>query len=157
MNSKKHTDVPLAERLRKRAEALRPDKQPPVIRKIIEVRSVIAQERLRGRSWNALSDLLKAEGIHLTPGTLRNYMALIGQAETALRDAGTLSPGDDDIHAALRHPVSRPRTAAPTPGRLPVAPVQVGRRPPSVATDRSRSAAAPPARASLTRNPDRDL
>lgn len=127
--SKEHTgNLSLSERIQKRAQTRLPDKQPPVIRKIIEARSVIAQQRLRGQSWHALADILEAEGVHLGAGTLRNYMAKIGKAEISLQDAGTPLPTDDEIHAALRQPQTK-GAVAPGPAPHPAPGVQAGVQP----------------------------
>ncbi len=93
--------IPLVERLNARAATLQPDKAAKTISKIIEVRAVLAEQKMRGLSWAALTDLLESEGVSLAEGTLRNYMRLIGQAEATLRAGGNSAPSDKDIRAAL--------------------------------------------------------
>ena len=48
-------------------------------------RAVLAEQKMRGLSWAALTDLLESEGVSLAEGTLRNYMRMIGQAEVIVR------------------------------------------------------------------------
>lgn len=121
MTEETPADRPLKERLRLLAEATAPDKTPPLICKIIEVRRVIAEQRLRGHSWSALAGMLAQEGLNLADGTLRNYMAQIGHAEAQLHDAGNPTPSDAEIHTALR----QKRAALQRPVGLP----QNGSRP----------------------------
>ena len=64
--------IPLVERLNARAATLQPDKAATTISKIIEVRAVLAEQKMRGLSWAALTDLLESEGVSLAEGTLRN-------------------------------------------------------------------------------------
>ena len=92
---------PLSERLKMRAAGLEPDRVTAMIFKIIEARCVIAEQRLRGVSWAALTRLLAEEGVNLSEGTLRNYARMIGAAEAALRTKGNPDPTDKEIHAAL--------------------------------------------------------
>jgi len=94
--------IPLVERLNARAATLQPDKAATTISKIIEARAVLAEQKMRGLSWAALTKLLESEGVSLAEGTLRNYMRMIGQAEAALRAGGNMAPSDQDIHAALQ-------------------------------------------------------
>jgi len=146
---------PLSERLRRRAETMQPDKRLPIIRRIIEVRIVLAEQRGRGLSWAALADLLGNEGVHVSAGTLRNYMRQIGRAERALLEAGNASPSDAEIHARLHQqgtliPSVRPRTP-------PHLQKQPGPRLPTMAVGQPRSPNVSAARPSLVRNPDREL
>lgn len=111
----------LATRLQRRAEACHPDKPQPMLRRIIEVRSVLAEQHLRGLSWTALADLLAAEGLNLTAGTLRNYMNEIGHVVDHLRAQGHADPSDAEIHAALRKkrgPLPSPKPLRPAPPPL---------------------------------------
>jgi hypothetical protein len=148
---------PLSERLTLRAEGLEPDKATATIFKIIEARRVIAEQRLRGLSWAALTRLLAEEGVNLSEGTLRNYARMIGVAEADVRTKGNLEPTDKEIHASLY----APRTVAlATPSQLrsipqkPSAPtlfVKQHNTPP-------RPDLSPPrARSSVNRNQDREL
>lgn len=146
---------PLSERLRRRAETMQPDKRLPIIRRIIEVRIVLAEQRGRGLSWAALADLLGNEGVHVSAGTLRNYMRQIGRAERALLEAGNASPSDAQIHARLHQqgtliPSVRSRIS-PQPQRQP------GPRASIMAAGQPHSPDIPAARPSLIRNPDREL
>ncbi len=109
MTTKTTADRPLEERLRLLADATAPDKTPPTIRKIIEVRRFIAEQRLRGHSWSALAGMLAQEGLNLAEGSLRNYMAQIGRAEALLHNAGNSNPSDVEIHAALRQKQAAPQ------------------------------------------------
>jgi hypothetical protein len=139
-----------------RAEGLEPDKATATIFKIIEARHVIAEQRLRGLSWAALTRLLEEEGVNLSEGTLRNYARMIGIAEAALRAKGNPEPTDKEIHAALY----APRNAAP-PGMRPLP----QKPPPSAPAIFGEQQITPPrpdlapfaARSSVIRNPDRDL
>lgn len=73
-----------------------------MIRRIIEVRSVLEEHRQRGLSWDTLAGLLEQEKIHITAGTLRNYMRMIRQAEARLQEKSDQAvPKDEDIHKAL--------------------------------------------------------
>lgn len=138
---------PLSERLIAQAEALSPDRPVPLVFRIVELRRVLSQLKLSGFSWGMLARLLAEEGLHISPGTLRNYMRLIGLAEARLHGLGQIAPSDAEIHAALR--LVR---AAPAARRPPSCPPSVLSPPP----------APPPlgllhARGALNRNPDRDL
>lgn len=136
----------LSERLKLRAASLDPDKATATIFKIVEARHVIAEQRLRGLSWAALTRLLAEEGVNLSEGTLRNYVRMIGSAEAALQAKGNPEPTDKEIHASLY----APRTAAlATPA--PTLFMKQQNTPP-------RADPTPPAaRSSVIRNPDRDL
>ncbi len=96
----------LAAQFAAQIDATMPDKKPPIIMAIIEVKSDITEQRRRGYSWNALTGLLAAMGVHTTAGTLRNYIAMIGNAELALRAAGNATPTDREIYEAIRNPPS---------------------------------------------------
>ena len=139
----------LSERIARRAEETPPQKGTPVILKIIEVRGEIAKQRLLSRSWAYLIGILKAEGVHLSQGTLRNYMHKIGRAEAALKDKGVLSPTDAEVHAVLwRARAKKPITSAPSPR-----PQQA-----KVAKEAGKQSHVSPLPASsLTRNPKREL
>lgn len=102
MNKETASAGSLEERLRQRAERMVPDKAPAAICKVIEVRRVLAEQRHRGHSWASLAQMLADEGLNLTAGTLRNYMAQIGRAEAHLYNAGNPEPSDCEIHKALR-------------------------------------------------------
>ena len=97
----------LEERLRLRAEKTAPDKVPAAICKVIEVRRVLTEQRLRGHSWASLTQMLADEGLNLTAGTLRNYLAQIGHAEDILCASGNADPSDAQIHGALRQSQAR--------------------------------------------------
>lgn len=144
----------LADRLRNRAASTRPDKRPPVIMQIIPVRIVIAEQRDRGLSWEVLADLLAAEGVNLSPGTLRNYIALIAKSIASLRAVGNTSPSDVEIHAAVRDKtapaVQIPEPGADAPRTHPPAPVHTVASPP-------RAGAATPAAPSMMRKPLQNL
>lgn len=150
---------PLSERLKMRAAGLEPDKATATIFKIIEARSVIAEQRLRGLSWAALTRLLGEEGVNLSEGTLRNYARMIGGAEADLRAKGNPEPTDKEIHDAVYTPrnetvAALPRMRALTQKPSPAAPAfldELQRTPP-------RPDIAPPAaRSSVIRNTDREL
>lgn len=115
MEKKLTADFSLAERLRRRAAETEPDKTPPVIRKIIEVRRVIVEQRLRGHSWSGLAGMLAHEGLNLADGTLRNYMAQIRRAEAQLHSAGNANPSDAEIHASMRQKQAAPRCSVTPP------------------------------------------
>lgn len=104
---------PLSERLKIRAAGLEPDKATATIFKIIEARSVIAEQRLRGLSWAALTRLLAEEGVNLSEGTLRNYARMIGGAEADLRAKGNPEPTDKEIHDAVYTPRNETVAALP--------------------------------------------
>jgi hypothetical protein len=74
----------LSERIEARAKTLHSDKRPPVMFQIIEAHEKLATLHLEKRSWANLVEILDAEGVHLSQGTLRNYMARIGKAKAAL-------------------------------------------------------------------------
>lgn len=143
--------MPLIERLKARAATLQPDKSAKTISRIIEVRDVLAQQRMRGLSWAALTGLLESEGVCLAEGTLRNYMRMIGQAEAALRAVGNPAPSDQDIHAALHiqqgTPAARQKPSHPSihgePQKFTPSPASAPRM--------------PAARPAINRNSDRDL
>ena len=137
--------IPLVERLNARAATLQPDKAATTISKIIEVRAVLAEQKMRGLSWAALTDLLESEGVSLAEGTLRNYMRMIGQAEAALRAGGNMAPSDQDIRAALHI-----GQGANEPRQKPSPLSNYGE--PQKFTPRML-----PARTSIIRNPDPDL
>jgi hypothetical protein len=146
----------LAERLRQRAEALAPAPHVPVLLRVIEVRAALAEQRTRGVPWQTLAGLLAMEGVHISPGTLRNYMSKIGRAEAELRRAGRHAPSDADIHRALRRggPEPGPITTPPTPPHpMPVPPAG----PPGDRRAPARPAFNPVPRGSLSRDPDRAL
>jgi hypothetical protein len=143
--------IPLVERLNARAATLQPDKAAKTISKIIEVRAVLAEQKMRGLSWAALTDLLESEGVSLAEGTLRNYMRMIGQAEAAMRAGGNMVPSDQDIRAALH--IRQGANAArqkPSP-LLSHGELQKFTPPPSS------TPSMPVARSSIIRNPDPDL
>lgn len=144
----------LADRLRNRAATTSPDKRPPVIMQIIPVRIVIAEQRDRGLSWEVLADLLAAESVNLSPGTLRNYFALIAKSINNLRAAGNTSPSDADIYAALRREpapaVQIPKPGADPPRAHPSAPIHAAAGPP-------RTGAATPVAPSMMRKPHHNL
>ena len=145
---------PLSERLKMRAAGLVPDRATATIFKIIEARHVIAEQRLRGLSWAALTRLLAEEGVNLSEGTLRNYVRMIGSAEAALQAKGNPEPTDKEIHASLY----ASRTAAPSQLRAtpqkPSAPTLFMKQ---QNTPPRADLAPPAARSSVIRNPDRDL
>lgn len=148
----------LAERLQRRADAMAEATSPVIIRCVIAARQVLVAQRRRGIYWAVLADLLTQEGVALTEGTLRNYIAMVGKAEAALRAAGNDAPGDDEIHAALRAkspPIRKPR-ASPASVRPPAPAVQSESTTP-VSAEVLRLNPAPPPRTSLVRKPDRDL
>lgn len=147
---------PLSERLRRRAETMQPDKRLPIVRRIIEVRIVLAEQRQRGLSWSALADLLGNEGIHVSAGTLRNYMRQIGRAESALREAGNASPSDAEIYAGRHQRTTWPQTPA-KPRSQQNSQKQPDPRPSTMAVGQPRLFDTPAARASLVRNPDRNF
>jgi hypothetical protein len=149
---------PLIERLKARATSVLPDKFATTISKIIEVRSVLAEQRMRGLSWCALTHLLEAEGVSLAQGTLRNYARMIGQAEAVLRDRGNPAPTDAEIHAALhiqnQAPAGPALTRAPPQKPSGLLPHAVPQKTPT----RHDLAPQPLAvRPSIILNPDRDL
>lgn len=147
----------LSERLKVRAASLDPDKATATIFKIIEARHVIAEQRLRGLSWAALTRLLAEEGVNLSEGTLRNYVRMIGSAEAALQAKGNPEPTDKEIHASLY----APRTAALVAPSQPRATSQKPSAPTLFMKQQNtppRADPTPPAaRSSVIRNPDRDL
>ena len=143
--------IPLVERLNARAATLQPDKAAKTISKIIEVRAVLAEQKMRGLSWAALTDLLESEGVSLAEGTLRNYMRLIGQAEAALRAGGNSAPSDKDIRAALHI-----RQGANPPRQKPL-PLSIYGEPQKFTPPPSSTPSMPAAHTSNNRNPDRDL
>ena len=150
---------PLSERLKLRADGQEPDKATATIFKIIEARSVIAEQRLRGLSWAALTRLLEEEGVNLSEGTLRNYARMIGSAEAALRAMGKAEPTDKEIHAAL---YAHGNAARAAPSRMrplpqkppPSAPALFGKQ---HSTPTRPDLSPPAARSSVNRNPDREL
>lgn len=150
---------PLSERLKMRAASFDPDKATATIFKIIEARHVIAEQRLRGLSWAALTRLLAEEGVNLSEGTLRNYARMIGAAEAALRTKGNPEPTDKEIHASLYAPRNAALAAPPRMLTLPQKP------PPSApalfgeqqSTPPRPDLSQPPARSSVNRNQDREL
>lgn len=144
---------PLSERLKMRAASLPPDKPVATILRIIEARSVLAEQRLRGMSWAALTRLLAEEGVNLSDGTLRNYMRMIGAAEAALRAGGMAEPTDREIHAALYGP----HRAAPAPKASDPAAERRAPLPMTAPPLRTVPLTRPAAQPSLIRNPDRDL
>mgnify|MGYP000084114462 CR=1 FL=1 len=150
---------PLSERLKLRADGQEPDKATATIFKIIEARSVIAEQRLRGLSWAALTRLLEEEGVNLSEGTLRNYARMIGSAEAALRAMGNPEPTDKEIHAALYAPGNAARAA---PSRMQPLPQKPPPSPPALfgeqlSTPTRPDLSLPPARSSVNRIPDREL
>lgn len=150
---------PLSERLTLRAEGLEPDKAMATIFKIIEARRVIAEQRLRGLSWAALTRLLEEEGVNLSEGTLRNYARMIGIAEAALRAKGNPEPTDKEIHAALYAPGNAARTA---PSRMRPLPQKPPPSAPALFGEQHSTPTRPdlsplPARSSVNRNQDREL
>lgn len=109
-------DGTLEERLYWHAEETEPDKAPPLLRKIIEIRGFINLQRGRGHSWRSLTQMMAKEHLNLTEGTLRNYMAQIAKAEAELHAAGKVEPTVSDIHGALRRPpATPPRPQGPFP------------------------------------------
>lgn len=143
--------ISLVERLNARAATLQPDKAATTISKIIEVRAVLAQQKMRGLSWAALTNLLESEGVSLAEGTLRNYMRLIGQAEATLRAGGNSAPSDQDIHAALHI-----RQGANAPRQKP-SPLSTYGEPQKFTPPPISAPKVPAARSSIIRNPGRDL
>lgn len=148
---------PLSERLKMRAASFDPDKATATIFKIIEARHVIAEQRLRGLSWAALTRLLAEEGVNLSEGTLRNYARMIGAAEADVRAKGNPEPTDKEIHASLHAPrnaalaTPSPLRAIPQKPSAPTLFVKQQNTPPLA------DLALPAARSSVIRNPDRDL
>lgn len=134
MNAQETTenkDLSLSERLEKRFLATPNKKTQPVIFKIIQVRKVVAQQRLQGRSWADLADFLSHEHVHISDGTLRNYMGMIGTAVDELSATCGGEVSDEQIHkhvsaqmtqaartrAAKKRAASKPRMPArPIPG-----------------------------------------
>lgn len=143
--------IPLVERLNARAATLQPDKAATTISKIIEARAVLAEQKMRGLSWAALTDLLESEGVSLAEGTLRNYMRLIGQAEATLRAGGNAAPTDQDIHAALhiRQGANARRQKPP--------PLSTYGEPQKITPSPTSLPGMPAGRSAIIRNPDRDL
>lgn len=126
----------LSDRLQERAETARRGRAVPVVRRVIEAREVLQNLRATGLSWEVLADLLSQEGVTIGPGTLRNYMRLVGRAEMALKRAGEGTPTDHQIHASLyRKPEASP-----------------GRDPPLELPDCSPAAVVAPAPPKMARN-----
>lgn len=139
----------LSERIAKRAKEMRREKGPPVIAKIIEGREAIADLRLKGDSWDYVVGVLKAESIHLSQGTLRNYMAKIKQAEAVLKDNGVCSPSIEQIRAVIW----RGRSQKPS------APFQqpLSKQTNAEVVARTQSAVSAPIASTLSRDPKREL
>jgi hypothetical protein len=72
-------------------------------RLIVEQRQIIRVMRDSGRKWIKIKKYLEMIGIHITEGTLRNYIAEIDAAERQLGSLGNASPSDKDILVALSH------------------------------------------------------
>lgn len=148
---------PLSERLKMRAASFDSDKATATIVKIIEARHVIAEQRLRGLSWAALTRLLAEEGVNLSEGTLRNYARMIGAAEAGVRAKGNTEPTDNEIHASLYAPRNAAVATRSQPRSIPQKPsaptlfVKQQNTPPRA------DLALPAPRSSVIRNPDRDL
>lgn len=116
----------LSERLRKRAARSQARHKVSAISSVIEARNVLAEQREKGLSWDALTELLAHEQVHISAGTLRNYMRLIGRAVDRLAAAGIASPTDAEINADLHfkclQPTSRPPAREPrAPASMPLA------------------------------------
>ncbi|PWR01270.1 hypothetical protein DKT77_17840 [Meridianimarinicoccus roseus] len=92
---------PLGARLKERAKSVPAQKSRPIIRDVIEAREELADLRREGYTSEDLADLLRAQGIHLAPGTLRNYMAQIARAVAVLDTRGNHDPSVDDIHRVV--------------------------------------------------------
>lgn len=97
-NSKPNNPADFCERLRKRAAAKPIAKPKPVLRLIIEARHVLAELRAEGRTSEEIRELLEAENIHTTAGTIRNFRTQISRAIEALELEGNAEPTDDQIH-----------------------------------------------------------
>lgn len=97
-NSKSNESADFSERLRKRAAANPIAKPKPVLRLIIEARHVLAELRAAGRTSEDIRELLEAENIHTTAGTIRNFRTQISRAIEALDLEGNATPTDDQIH-----------------------------------------------------------
>lgn len=101
-----------ADQLRALAEQTPIKKTNTAIRKVIELRDALTEERCRGRTSDGLAALLAAAGINITPGTLRNYLADIDRAVLALESDGNAAPSDADIHKRVNEIVKAARTSA---------------------------------------------
>jgi hypothetical protein len=97
-NSKPNSPADFSERLRIRAAANPIAKTKPVLRLIIEARHVLAELRAEGRTSEDIRELLEAENIHTTAGTIRNVRTQISRAIEALELEGNGKPTDDQIH-----------------------------------------------------------
>lgn len=97
-NSKPNDPADFSERLRKRAAAKPIAKPKPVLRLIIEARHILAELRTEGRTSEDIRELLEAENIHTTAGTIRNFRTQISRAIEALELEGNAEPTDDEIH-----------------------------------------------------------
>jgi hypothetical protein len=84
--------------LRERAAANPIEKSKNVLRELIEARDSLAELRAEGRSSEKIQELLEAEQVHATAGTVRNYRAQICRAIEALELDGNSAPTDDEIH-----------------------------------------------------------
>lgn len=101
-----------AEQLRALADKTPIKKTRSAIRKVIELRDVLTEERCRGRTSDDLAELLAQAGINITPGTLRNYLADIDRAILALESDGNAAPSDAAIHRRLNEIVNAARASA---------------------------------------------
>lgn len=97
-NSKPNSPADFSERLRKRAADNPIAKPKPVLRLIIEARHILAELRTEGRTSEDIRELLEAENIHTTAGTIRNFRTQISRAIEALELEGNAEPTDDEIH-----------------------------------------------------------
>lgn len=108
-------------RVRARAKEKPIKKTRPALLQIIEIRNVLIDERLRGRTSDDLAGILASEGINITPGTLRNYLAQIGRAIVALENERKEKPSNADIHRMVNAIEKAARTsgASEAPGQDP--------------------------------------
>ena len=88
----------LSARLRKRAAANPIAKSKNVLLELIEARDTLKELRAGGHSSETIQELLEAEKVHATAGTIRNYRAQIDRAIEALELEGNSAPTDDQIH-----------------------------------------------------------
>lgn len=100
-NSKPDNSTSLSERLRERAAANPIEKSKNVLRELIEARDSLAELRAEGRSSEKIQELLEAEQVHATAGTIRNYRAQIHRAIEALELSGNSAPTDEEIHQMI--------------------------------------------------------
>ena len=89
------------DRIRARARAQPVNKKETFIRELISFHRFILEERCKGRPTEQLKQLLDEDGLHMSEGTLRNYIPQIERSIAALHSLGNKNPSDDEIHREL--------------------------------------------------------